>query len=1298
MTLPEKLFVLSVVCLTFASEQLCAQETLESRLKQARYAELAEHANIHGDPRRGAIVFFQDASTCTKCHLAEDQRDRLGPDLATIRDDVNAEYLVQSLLEPSHAIREGFQSVAVQLVDGRTLSGLLVEETDDILTIRRIEDDAPLKLAFDDIDDWVKTKKSTMPAGLVNILKSEQEFFDLVSYLIEISEGGADRAAALKPPKALYETEPIPDYEKNIDHAGMISSLNKKSFERGEVLYSRQCVNCHGTVEKEGSLPTSLRFAEGKFKNGSDPYSMYKTITYGYGMMVRQHWMVPEQKYDVVHYIREEYLKKHNPSQYTQINPAYLANLPTGKSRGPKPVQDRAWSKMNYGPHLNLTLEQGRDGNNIAQKGIAVRLNPGPGGVSHGSHWMLYEHDTMRVAAAWSGTEFIDWNGINFNDKHQVHPRIVGSLHFANPTKPGWGNPETGSFQDPRLVGRDEKHYGPMPANWIKYRGLYQYGSQTVIAYCVGESDILELPGALQVDSQAVWTRTINMDPSNRPLQIQIAKVENAKKFRSLTSEGGQTIVVGDSKISKSNSESKPARKFDGRSHVVIESKKTIDLTNRDYTISARIKTTKNGTIFSQSSRDGEWGRNCKTLFVRGGRLAFDIGWVGVLQGKKRINDGKWHSVAMSWKHETGELRFYVDGILDQVGALVPKAKIEDCVLRIGFTAKDFPNPSGFQGQIEHVQYFAKALDEQQIKSIDEPEQSIEVDALWKTAEIENDSLTSIGKLKLAGKWIGDAHTKRSSSIIAHITGIDEKTPWSIDDEGNLRITIPASSKKQQFTIAICRPDENIDVDALAQSINSQVSSFDLSTLTKGGPRIWSESLTTQTITDDSRGPFAVDVFKRPEKNPWDCRLRLTGIDFIDGGATALICAWDGTVWRVSGIQSDNGVLTWQRIAHGMFQPLGIKVVDGDIYVSCRDQIVRLHDLNGDMETDFYECFNSDHQVTEHFHEFAMGLQTDANGNFYYAKSARHALKAVVPHHGTLLKVAKDGSSTEILANGFRAANGVCINADGSFIVTDQEGHWNPKNRINWVQPGGFYGNMYGYHDVTDSSDEAMDQPLCWITNSFDRSPAELLWVRSEKWGPLNNSLLNFSYGYGTIYVVPHENVGGQMQGGMCAFPLPRFPTGIMRGRFNPKDGQLYSCGMYAWAGDQHQPGGFYRIRYTGENVYLPIKLSASTRTLTIKFSGKLDPKSAAEVNRYKIKAWALKRTANYGSKHYDEHKLSVSSAKLLEDGMTVLLTVPDLEPTWCMEIKYGMQSESGERFTGTIHNTIHRLKEGTKP
>ena len=80
------------------------------------------------------------------------------------------------------------------------------------------------------------------------------------------------------------------------------------------------CANCHGTKDQPGSLPTSLRFAEGKFKNGSDPYSLYQTLTHGYGMMAPQTWMVPRQKYDVIHYIREAYLKPHNPTQYAKVD------------------------------------------------------------------------------------------------------------------------------------------------------------------------------------------------------------------------------------------------------------------------------------------------------------------------------------------------------------------------------------------------------------------------------------------------------------------------------------------------------------------------------------------------------------------------------------------------------------------------------------------------------------------------------------------------------------------------------------------------------------------------------------------------------------------------------------------------------------------------------------------------------------------------------------------------------------------------------------------------------------------
>jgi hypothetical protein len=70
-----------------------------------------------------------------------------------------------------------------------------------------------------------------------------------------------------------------------------------------------------------------------------------------------------------------------------------------------------------------------------------------------------------------------------------------------------------------------------------------------------------------------------------------------------------------------------------------------------------------------------------------------------------------------------------------------------------------------------------------------------------------------------------------------------------------------------------------------------------------------------------------------------------------------------------------------------LFDPLGLKIVGDVVHTLGRDQITKLHDLDGDGEADRYECFNNDVLATPAFHEFAFDLQTDPEGNFYFAKA-----------------------------------------------------------------------------------------------------------------------------------------------------------------------------------------------------------------------------------------------------------------------------------------------------------------------
>jgi putative heme-binding domain-containing protein len=1311
---------------------------LQQQLVTEDAQQLVQDALQSGDPQRGAIVFHQPYMACVSCHDGNSQLPTLGPDLARIDPATTDTHLVRSVLLPSEQLKDAYRTVILELDDGRTLTGLVVEQTDTTITLRDAQPLGPIhRVDRSQIEQQHLESTSLMPAGLVNQLSSRQQFLDLISYLIAIRDGGPRRQLELRPPASAYALRPLPAYESTLDHAGMIRAWDDDSLERGRAIYTSLCVNCHGTRDTVGSMPTSLRFASGQFKNGSDPHSIYQTLTKGFGMMAPQTWMVPQQKYDVIHYLRREFLEPHNPSQFVPVDDTYLASLPVGDSRGPSPSRIEPWKRMDYGPNLVGTYEAGSDGTNFAYKGNAIRLDAGPGGASHGQHWTIFDYDTLRVSAAWSGETFIDWNGIHFNGAHGTHPRIGSAPTLANPTGPGWADPRTGSFvDDQRVLGRDARRYGPLPRAWAQYQGMRYHGHETLIEYTVGDTEICELPGVVARPDGVLFTRTLNLGPAPHELVLRVAR--HSPDSISIPIDPGagasrNVVVLGPSNAQEPADTSDSATRtfsFDGSHYLQIDTEEKPDwgMQPHDFTVIARIKTSTGGTIVANTLADSEWVPDGQTWFIRDGRLVYDIGWVGAVQSQRRVNDGRWHWVAMT-SHD-GRVGFWIDGESSGGGELRVKNRLEHAVVRIGYTAPDFPQPqSAFEGDISEVRWYDRALAREELQretlgntSPPGSETGTEIETTdvatsgakprshWRIDRAGNGVMQDLGPAKQHARVMTTERGGAVPSLRLLVAGVIEPdaaaqssgATWETTAEGDLRLHLPASKQSRRLTLWTAATDDRATALAMAENVVIPSAAQDLQPLRAGGPPRWPDTLTMPVTMGDEQGAFAVDTLQLPLDNPWFCRMRLSGLDFLDNGDTLLACDWDGNVWRVDGLNrlpattkaNAAPTVTWRRVASGLFQPLGIKVIDSQVYVTCRDQLCRLHDMNGDGEFDYFESFNNDHQVTEHFHEFAMGLQVDDDGTFYYAKSARHALPALVPHHGTLLRVTPDGQHTEIVAYGFRAANGVCLNPDGSFFVTDQEGHWNPKNRINWVTPGGFYGNMMGYHDVQDASDDAMQQPLCWITNAFDRSPAELLWCASDqRWGPLSGSLLSLSYGNGKVFVVPHEKRDGQLQGGMCELPIPQFPTGVMRGRFHPTDGQLYVCGMTAWATDQPEPGGLYRIRATGKPMGLPTGFSASGKKLALTFTEPLDNATAMDLERYSVRVWSLKRSANYGSPHENERTLHVTGVERSSDGHTVTLSIPDLAPTWCIAIKYDLALETGERFRGTIHGTIHTLE-----
>jgi hypothetical protein len=150
-----------------------------------------------------------------------------------------------------------------------------------------------------------------------------------------------------------------------------------------------------------------------------------------------------------------------------------------------------------------------------------------------------------------------------------------------------------------------------------------------------------------------------------------------------------------------------------------------------------------------------------------------------------------------------------------------------------------------------------------------------------------------------------------------------------------------------------------------------------------------------------------------------------------------------------------------------------------------------------------------------------------------------------------------------------------------------------------------------------------------------------------------------------------------------------------MRGRFSPHDEHLYACGMNAWGSSQTaSPGGMYRVRATGKPMHLPVAFHARRDGITLTFSDPVDARSASDPSHYLIETWDLRRTANYGSDRFNERLLDVTSVDVSDDGRTVHLTVPEIQPTWTIQIAYKLRGAGGETVQRMIQGTIHQLAE----
>lgn len=726
---------------------------------------------------------------------------------------------------------------------------------------------------------------------------------------------------------------------------------------------------------------------------------------------------------------------------------------------------------------------------------------------------------------------------------------------------------------------------------------------------------------------------------------------------------------------------------FDGTAAAWVEGQ-DLDFAEQDITVAAWVHTTRDGTVFAMAPDATEsWAPDGVTLFLREGRLAFDVGWVGVVTGGPDIRDGAWHHVAATWRHRDGDVRLFLDGRYVQGGSLALEGHPgrRGFLPRWGWTNRDFPSESRFSGYMDGLALLGQALDDELIDDL----------AAASGEEIVEATLV---------RWRGES-----------------------DAVPTLRLRRSA----EQDVVILGPHAVPTGAEGMGFSVHRQ---FGLRSVVLA----WARNFESGPETRDA---FRIDRLSWPGENPHGAWMRFGAMDLAPSAngriESALLTTWSGDLWRVDGLDETLESLRWTRVATGFNQPFGVLHRERpggrtETLVLGRDQITRVHDRNGDGEADFLEAFSNLNRNSEHFHEPASGLLEGPDGGLMYIKAARHAKHGLHSHHGTVQRVSADGSRTEAIARGFRAPIGLRLLPDGTLLGSDQEGHWTPANRINLIRPSPdeprFYGNGWAanpeaeplgsapriqrggeaVHPAWPSSIQP-EAPLCWIHPEVDRSPSSQVLANHPAWGPLEGSILGLSYGTGEVYLVLRDEFDGPngrvtALGGVVKLGI-QLPTGLLDGMIHPTTGDLYVCGLFGWSSDRTEPGGFYRVRpqWNGgaTSLNVPHQVRAGETGLTLTFMEPLDMESAHDIENWDATAWNYRRSADYGSATYTldgggqgRTQLEVTQVSVSPNPRIVHVTIADLRPCDQLDLHWSILDARGRALEHSAHLTLHAQRK----
>ncbi|MCU0419926.1 MAG: DUF1080 domain-containing protein [Cyclobacteriaceae bacterium] len=422
-----------------------------------------------------------------------------------------------------------------------------------------------------------------------------------------------------------------------------------------------------------------------------------------------------------------------------------------------------------------------------------------------------------------------------------------------------------------------------------------------------------------------------------------------------------------------------------------------------------------------------------------------------------------------------------------------------------------------------------------------------------------------------------------------------------------------------------------------------------------------------RNVPGDQRDEAGVHpMFDLKQARPANFKPMVGGMDFMSD-SSLVVCTWDsiGPVYRLEGVTRNNPeAIKVTRIASGLAEPLGLKVVNDTVYVLQKQELTRLIDTDKDGIIDDYQTVCDGWRVSANFHEFAFGL-VYKDGYFYAALATAiepggASAKPQIPDRGKVIKISKQDGSFEFIAQGLRTPNGVGMGVDNEIFITDNQGDWLPSSKVVHVRPGAWFGSRSVDFEGTASLNEAL--PVVWLPqDEIGNSPGQPTYINV---GAYQGQQLHGEVTHGGLKRVFTEKVNGDYQGAVFRFSQG-LEAGVNRVVWGP-DGALY-VGMIGNPGNWGHAGGLWyglqKLVPNGNTAFEMLAVRAKSNGVEIEMTEPLAEGYGNRIEDYEVQTWYYLPTVNYGGPKMNQRPVAIASLNISDDRKKIFLELKDLKP-----------------------------------